>query len=369
LVLAATSPRSGMNVIGVSIVGRPVAANREDPITSKDPRASAEIRKAGAAQFAGMLKRAGRGHIPVFEGLIAPYTVVPHNVHIDEIDQDFMRDRAAERLLAGGIAEAVDLLATVEGPIHFVCGGPLSDVAYFMRDERLKSNLGLLTAQLGNFSSGEVKNFAGGRKQFNAACDPQAAHKVLFEYPNAVIMVPTEITRHPQLAFNDPEDLITSLLRPPAGKMDDSVIQLQLKSLDQGLYELKRAYEGVFPVMMESRGEPIYVHDIHPAILKSYLLERLKNEPLILERDIWWAGPYALSRVAVTAAPCEQAERERWGEIDIRFDESAEPRRFVVIATMKAVFPRLESDMRRLLTILPSGRTWHDINPQRNKLT
>jgi hypothetical protein len=366
LVLAATSPRSGMNVIGVSIVGRPVAANREDPITSKDPRASAEIRKAGAAQFAGMLKRAGRGHIPVFEGLIAPYTVVPHVVHIDEINQDLMNDRSAERLLAGGIAEAADLLASTDGPVHFVCGGPLSDVAYFMRDKRLKSGFGMLSAQLGNFSEGDVENLAGGRKQFNVACDPEAAHEVLFNYPGAVVMVPTEITRHSRLGFRDPDDLITSLLRPSVdGSASEETLKLQLQSMEEGLYELRHAYKQVFPLMMASRGEQIYVHDIHPAILMSYLLPQVRSEPRLLQErskyGMFWSGPYLIGRVTITAAPHTYEERGRWGEIDVVPSKSDEALRFVVRALMTSATPRLERDMKYLLTALPPDMTMRQL--------
>jgi hypothetical protein len=363
LVLAASSPRSGMNVVGVSVVGRPATDNREAPITESDPYVSAAVRRSGAAQVAGMLQRAGRGRIPVFEGLIAPHTVVPHKVHIDELEQDLMRDRTVERLLAGGIAEAADLLASLEGGVHFVCGGPLSDVAYFLKDRRLKDKFCTLTAQLGNFSSGEVEGFAGGRKQFNAACDPVAAHEVLFQYPGAVYMVPTEITRNPRLAFRDPEDLLVALLTPgeQQGLSSEELLKRQIRSMDEGLYEIWNAYQRVFPVMMAPRGEQIYVHDVHPGIMMSYLLtEPYADNAWPPTEGAWWAGPYLVERIAVKAVPHTAGEEGRWGEIDIVPYVFGKSRRFVARCTMHMVFPRLASDMRRLLTALPSGVTRHD---------
>ncbi|HKX73538.1 MAG TPA: nucleoside hydrolase [Candidatus Saccharimonadales bacterium] len=299
-ILAATSAHFGMNVVAVIMTGRPVSAERGVSSFAFNPYATSAVTRDNALHAKGILVRHDRETIPVFMGNRAPYTTVPHYMHIHERVTDIYDDAHAGHQLAGGIDDAVIMLSKIPGTLHFVCGGPLTDVAYFMRQPLLHGKFGILTAQLGMFGTNGVNVLAGGRRQFNATCDAGAAHSVLFDYPGPVYMVPTDITKLPAFAFN-------------------SADELRALATTSTFEEIADMYEAAWPHMWGPRNMPAHVHDFHPAELMSLLLKAQAGERThhlsFVPRD--HVGRYAIAHTGIEAVPYLPADIGRWGEIDL----------------------------------------------------
>lgn len=316
MALAATSSYFGMDVVAVIMTGRPVSASHDDPAYGFNPDASRAVRRDNALHAKGMLMRHGREHIPVFQGLRAPFSTVSHKVHIHERVTDIHDDAHQGHMLAGDIDDAVAYLAGLEGTLHVICGGPLTDLAYLMQQPILSQKLGIVTAQLGMFGFGDVKTIAGGRRQFNALADPTAVHQVLHEYPEALYMLPTDITKHADHGFDHPDQLTELLGASSAGR------------------EVALMYQAAWFSMWKPRGERIFVHDVHPAILMKDLL-RLSpphhQAVHMMSRGVR-VGPYRISPAGVLHVPHEAREMERWGEIDLDLSPAVpgKPLRFLV---------------------------------------
>ncbi|HTE58569.1 MAG TPA: nucleoside hydrolase [Verrucomicrobiae bacterium] len=306
LALAASSQLLDMDVVAVIMTGRPVSAVHGQPPYGFNPHASRAVRRDNALHVKGIFMRHGREHIPVFEGLRAPFSTVPHKFHIHERVTDVYDDAHAGHQLAGDIDDAVAYLAGLEGSIHVICGGPMTDLAYLMQQLLLSGKLGLVTAQLGMFGFGGVKTIAGGRRQFNALADPTAAHLVLQEYPGPFYLLPTDITKDPAHGFDHPDEL-AALLRSTAGT------------------EVVEMYRAAWPIMWEPRGERIFVHDFHPAELMHHLLRQqaARHE----QRQF---GRYRVSPVGIAHVPHLVHEQDRWGEIDLGPPDPSMPPRFLV---------------------------------------
>jgi inosine-uridine nucleoside N-ribohydrolase len=239
--VVACHPVLNMNVKAVVVTGRTAHPDPTAPIDAIDVEYAEEIRQRNTRRMKGTLTRHGYGNIPVYEGLIAPRTLVPHRVHIDErlldpyFDEQYMDTD-------GSFKDAMEFMSSLTGPIDFIVGGPLSEVASLMHNPQLNGKLGTLTCQLGMFGfNNSVQLMAGGRKQFNAACDPDAVAKVLADYPSTVWMVPTDVTKDPEVGWSNPH-----LLREIISE------ELILQYVTFWSRALKPRNEGIFP------------HDVHP---------------------------------------------------------------------------------------------------------
>ncbi|HSH55809.1 MAG TPA: nucleoside hydrolase [Candidatus Limnocylindrales bacterium] len=246
--------------------------------------------------MAGFLERAGRD-VPVFEGSIPPATVVPHNRHLQDHVLDLYQDNRAERPLAGNIDDALEYLDSLDGHIHVIAGGPLTDVRKLMERPGLNNKLGMLATQLGLWGWGGDKAArvnAGGRRQFNYACDSESANRVLKQWPDEQFVVSSDITKHPEVTLPSLEALE----------------ELELHA------ELTEVYRRVHPTMMAPHGGEVHIHDLHPVVLMSHMLEDNAHSSEGHSTDYaWWVGDYAVAR-------CDQdslrpsASDERSGELD-----------------------------------------------------
>jgi hypothetical protein len=204
--LAATNPLFGFNVVGVIVTGRPATLDRSAGIDESSVLHSRKVRRGNARRMYEFLRYAGRYNVPVFEGLVAPRTLVPHGVHIDE-ELLSLSESTSEIKIDGNFIDLYEMLHSLEGPIHVIVGGPLSEVAALIEDPEIASRLGIITAQLGMFGFGDVKLMGGARRQFNVACDPEAAHRVLTDYPGPVYLTPTDITKQADTGFDNLDEL------------------------------------------------------------------------------------------------------------------------------------------------------------------
>jgi hypothetical protein len=272
--LAATSAELRLDTAAVIVTGRPVHTNPNAQVTEHEPAESARVRLLNTRRMAGFLLRAGRD-VPVFEGSIAPETIVPHAKHIDERKLDLYKDEENKTPVSGNLSDALDFIEELDGTVHVIAGGPLTDVEKLMRRPGIYTKLGNLSMQLASFGLLEkhgIRSYAGGRRQFNHMCDRVAAAEVISHWPGSLFMVPTDITKHPAVAHKDIEEL--------------KALSLQA--------ELTEVYEAAFHEMESFRRGGISIHDIHPVFLMSRLLHSNASSSSDLG---FWAGEYFARRV------------------------------------------------------------------------
>jgi inosine-uridine nucleoside N-ribohydrolase len=300
-VLAACHPRLKLNIKAIIVTGRPASRDRKAPITSFDHAYSKEVRQRNARRMKGLLRRMGRGNVPVFEGLIPPSTLVGHHVHINEELLDLHEDEKHTRS-DGKFGQALKFLRSLKGNIDFIVGGPLGELNRIMQNPQLKSKVGTITCQLGLFGFGNVSTMAGGGLTFNSAADPYATRSVLAEWPGDVYMVPTDVTKLARVGFDNPERLR----------------QFGMAS------ELVQLYDIFWQEALAPRKERIYPHDVHPVFLMAQLRQTLNGRL------------YEWEEVSVRGVG-------KRGEIDATFGQTASnhPGRFVVKDVAANVFMEL----------------------------
>lgn len=243
-VLAACNPLLRLNVVAVVVTGRFAHDNPNAPITTCSQSFSNEILLLNTKRMQGLLNRHGY-NVPVFSGLIAPQTIVPHNVHISERRMDFYNDWQNTQI-AGDFEAFCARFSTIGPKIDVISTSPMTSLAAFA--QRVPAHrLGVLTAQIGAF--GSVSNMGGERRQFNAACDPAAAKAVLCgNYTSYIYIVPTDVTKSRSLGYKNPRQLAKKTSLPS---------------------EVIRMYEVFYELALRPRGEMIFTHDLHASLLMS----------------------------------------------------------------------------------------------------
>lgn len=307
-ILAALSQFFGMNLAAVIMTGRPVCIAQGAKPYEFNPAASHAVNRDNALHAKGTLMRHGGEHVPVFEGGWATYSTIEQARHIHERVTDVWDDAHAGHILSGNIKDAIRYLADLPGTLHFVCGGPLTDVAHLLYQPMLQDKFGILTAQLGMFGFTNITLLGGGRKQFNSTADPKAVYDVLFDYEGPVYLLSSDFTKLPELAFHSPEE-VEALVN--SSKME----------------EVAMMYRQAWPHMWGPRGIPAHMHDFHPAELMSYLLSTspLHHTQFSLTGD--QIGRYEVKPVGIESVPYLPHEIDRWGEIDLGpFTPNSRPR-------------------------------------------
>ncbi|HEU5122281.1 MAG TPA: hypothetical protein VFT59_05555 [Candidatus Saccharimonadales bacterium] len=317
--LAALSQFMCYELVAVIMTGRPVSAVTSLPAHVYNPHASRAVRRDNALHAKGILMRHGGENVPVFTGGMATYSTVPHHMHIHERVTDVFDDAHAGHVLAGELEDAILYLASLEDVVHVICGGPLTDVSRLMSHPLLMGRLGIATAQLGMFGfNSRVQTNAGGRRQFNALADPKAAWDVLMRYPNAFYMIPTDITKDPELGFRSADDFES---------LSSSSAATELAAM------YRMAWPHMWAKMRNSEGGvgiPAHVHDFHPAELMHYLLLESPMHHMSFSRGGRdQVGRYSLSPVGIEHVPHQEHEIDRWGEIDLGPMQENMPLRFV----------------------------------------
>ena len=307
--LVALSRATCFTLVAVIMTGRPVSSDHQLPPHAYMAHASIRVQRDNALHAKGILMRHGGEHVAVFQGGQATYSGVPHRMHIHERVTDVYDDMHAAHSLDGDLRHAVPFLAGLEGPLHFICGGPLTDLAYLIDQPMLHGKLGIATAQLGMFGTNpEVKTFIGGNKQFNVSADPAAAHRVLFEYPGAFYMVPTDVTKDPSIALHGPDD---------AAALSDSSANKELAAM------YRRAWPHMW-AKMGPNGSPAHLHDVHPVELMDELLcLEPPHHSSFTPHGGDAVGRYTVSPAAIGYVPHQAHDVEKWGEIRL-IDNPAE---------------------------------------------
>ncbi len=277
--LALTSPVSAFEVIAAIISPRPVHSDPEAGLDEYEPELTARIHRLNTGRMAGIMARAGRT-VAVYQGLSVPatyqlgiplVTTIPHAKHGDDQRYDLWDD--ARHPIAGSFPQAREHLVRYwqhhQTPYSVVVGGAFTDLAELLRDPRLDGAFGTLTAQ-GSWGTSTSTLF--GKEAFNIAVAREAATRVWEKYPGAMYMVPSDITRAREVAFDGANDMARLGVRP----------------------ELVAGYRLHQEVTGQSR---LSIHDVHPVFLMHQLVAKTT-------RPYTWApteGPEGHERFVVTS--------------------------------------------------------------------
>jgi inosine-uridine nucleoside N-ribohydrolase len=266
-------------------------ANKGTPIWSYDTEESRLAQKLSAARVHGFLGKCGINDVEIFDGGIAPSTLVPHHVHFPDYigfeDVDPLSSFTHSHLqdqdkLAHQLSQAQSFSVVVGGPMtglaqllqRSVRGPDASKISLLA--EKI-SEVHAMFASWGNIQLMPIGDAPRGSEQFNVACDPLAAYVVLMGLECPIYLLPSDVTRVSEIGFQDTEELRASMPSTP------------------GADELVRLYEIWYKVAVKPRaGERIYIHDLAPALS---LHPQLREE--IYEMvPVQWKVPHLPSEAA-----------------------------------------------------------------------
>lgn len=299
---AAAHSHMSYDLKAVVVTGRPVGYDPKSGSDDYDKVATAIVHRRDCLRMKGFLSRAGRPDIPVFQGLVHPHTTIPPAIHVDTSLLDLHNDETSGRYqIDGDFTDALALIRGLPGPIGVLGGGPLTEVSEMLKDPDIASKLGTMAFQ-GPLLSGDNwpqkisdKPMGGGLRQFNVAGAPQAANHVFRNYPGQIYMVPSNVTRDPDLVFQSYEDLIEL-------GVHNEIVEVCKVAKSASYGKAKRS--GV-----------IAMHDVELAILLGAVIaEEVAGLPT---HERLTHGFYEFTPIEITKVPDTQEERGRWGEVGV----------------------------------------------------
>ncbi len=291
LALAATRPDSLLNVVAIFVTGRAAHRDPNASIEERDNDYSDYIHLLNTKRMVDFMRRAGRT-VPVFMGLsvrdTALRTVVPHKHHANEEIYDLWNAwENAE--ISGYFTQGVDYLRQYRGEkLLILVGGPLSEIAWLQQNAPdVTTMFGTMFVQAGDFASDESTNLLGGKgNSFNGACDALALHNVMLYHDDEIILLPSNITKQPELGFTTPDDIA-----------------------ELGVYSaLVDVYRVHYEHSAKKRGTKLFIHDLGLIMLAEEWLYADAMFP-------YWYVPVTILKVPY-AAP-RQGEPEQRGTIVI----------------------------------------------------
>jgi len=316
----------------VALTGRPVrfGATKAHATWEWDMISSRMAQEASAARAKNFLRHFGITVSRVFDGGIAPRTLVPHHIHFAEyyrfLDVDPLAAIRHSELEPQ--EELVKLLLTLpDKSLALAVGGPMTGLSQaIVRCPDIQAkflNLGTMFATWGNVTLMQFDDTPRGAMQFNVACDPQAASFVLdqnsgLECP--IYIMPTEVTRVKEIGFINAQSL-RQLLPDNAGT--------------RALYHLYALWydAAVKPRQDKNPDELIYIHDV----VAAFALDPTLREEI-----------YDMVPVEIISVPCSPRNKAQWGTVNFR--ETTNPtNRFAAkglkpggaekyLATLKTIF-------------------------------
>ncbi len=318
-VLALANAKVKHRLLGVIVTGRAANFNPIAALEDVSLHDSEVIRRINAMRMRNFLTNAGHSDVPVYMGNVASHTIVPHKVHIDERDfADLTEEqrRNAENLmpwhqlgLDGKTRDVVNTIMLRDLMVDVIVGGPMTDLAMLIRElPDFAEKIRTVHAQFGTFGFGtkglmEFGDRPRGKRQFNVACDPSAAHDVLMSLKAPIYLYPSDVTRVDALGFQNPEELADHLEDTP------------------GARELLRIYRIAYEKMIKPRGEKIYIHDLAPAF--GYLDRYPFAQDEIEDRGARaQENMYTMKPVEILGVPHLPEERDSWGEIRVDFNRA-----------------------------------------------
>lgn len=246
--------------IHVVLTGRPVkfGANRSHQTWEWDVESSRMAQQASAMRIKNFLRHFGISVVKVYDGGIAPRTLVPHWIHFEEYYRFLDVDPLAA-IRHSELEPQEDLIKVMLGLDNFavVVGGPMTGlVQVITRNPEVAQKITQVHAMFATWGTIELMDMGGpsrGAKQFNVACDPMAAFQILKGLSCPIYLMPTEVTRVADIGFQN-----TQLLR---------AVLPQNKGVDALLHLYALWYQAaVLPRQAKNPDELIFIHDVVGAL-------------------------------------------------------------------------------------------------------
>ncbi len=283
-------------IVHVILTGRPVRFNAEKThaLWEWDGESSRMAQEASAMRIKNFLRHFGVKVTRVFDGGIAPRTLVPHWIHFGEYYKFFDVDplAAIRHSELEPQEELVKiLLALPEGSVPVTVGGPMTGLyQMIVRCPDIVSRfkeLHAMFATWGNVTLMQFDDKPRGAVQFNVACDPQGAHAVLKGLTCPIYLMPTEVTRVQEIGFINAQKLREAL--------PDNAGTRALYNLYALWYDA-----AVKPRQDKNPQELIFIHDVVAAISLSGELRQ---------------AIYNVVPVEITSVPHLASEAAGWGTV------------------------------------------------------
>jgi inosine-uridine nucleoside N-ribohydrolase len=282
--------------VHVVLTGRPVRfnASKEHALWEWDGASSRMAQEASAMRIKNFLRYFGVTVTRVFDGGIAPRTLVPHHIHFAEYYKFFDVDplAAIRHSELEPQEELVKIImALPEQSVLVAVGGPMTGLhQLIVRCPDVVTRFKELHAMFATWGNVELMQFDDkprGAVQFNVACDPQAAHAVLLGLTCPVYLMPTEVTRVKEIGFENAQKLREAFPDNAGTK---------------ALYHLYALWydAAVRPRQAKNPDELIYIHDVVAALS---LDSELRN------------AIYNVVPVEITAVPHLAREAAGWGTV------------------------------------------------------
>ncbi len=283
-------------IVHVILTGRPVRFNAEKThaLWEWDGVSSRMAQEASAMRIKNFLRHFGVKVTRVFDGGIAPRTLVPHHIHFAEYYKFFDVDplAAIRHSELEPQEELVKiLLALPEGSVPVTVGGPMTGLyQMIVRCPDIVSRFKELHAMFATWGTVTLMQFDDkprGAVQFNVACDPQGAHAVLKGLTCPIYLMPTEVTRVKEIGFVNAQKLREALPENAGSR---------------ALYHLYALWydAAVKPRQDKNPEELIFIHDVVAAISLSAELRQ---------------AIYTVVPVEITSVPHLASEAAGWGTV------------------------------------------------------
>lgn len=286
--------------IHVVLTGRPVKfhAEKGDPLWDWDMKSSLLALEASAARVKNFLRHFGMEVTRVYDGGIAPRTLVPHWIHFH--DYYAFREPGHDPLAPLRHSE----LHTQDEIVRILCsdevesfavvvGGPMTGLAQILRRapqlaDKI-SELHAMFATWGNVQLMQMDDKPRGALQFNVACDPFGAHEVLSGLTCPIYLMPSEVTRVAEIGFPTATALRAAL---PGNQGTNFLMILYTAWYDAA----------VRPRQERNPDERIFIHD---------LVGALSLDPELREQL------YEVVPIKIAGVPHLACDREDWGKIQM----------------------------------------------------
>ncbi len=288
--------------VAVCLTGRPVRFNatREHKHWEWDHESSSMAQQASAMRAKNFLRNFGISVTKVYDGGIAPRTLVPHWVHFAEYYKFADVDPLAA-IRHSELEPQEDLVKLIleqpEGSVMVAVGGPMTGLKQVIeRCPEVVSRFKEVHAMFATWGNVSLMDFGDktprGAVQFNVACDPLSSNFILMGLDCPVYLMPTEVTRVKDIGFFNVQALREAL---PDNKGTRALCLLYALWYDAA----------VRPRQEKNPDELIFIHDVVAAFS---LDTELRN------------AVYNVVPVKITAAPClpSKADIPNWGKVEMK---------------------------------------------------
>jgi inosine-uridine nucleoside N-ribohydrolase len=287
--------------IYVLLTSRPVnfRADRSTKLWDFDLESSLMAQQASALRIKNFLKHFGIEVIHVYDGGIAPRTLVPHWVHFQDYYK-FLDNDPLKALRHSELDNQEDLIKIILGiieageQVHVAVGGPMTGLDQLItRNPDIVEAFAEVHAMFATWGNVELMNFGGaprGASQFNVACHPQAAYNILMGLGCPIYLMPTEVTRVANIAFETAQDLRAFL---PKNDGCNALATLYALWYDAA----------VRPRQFTDPNEKLFIHDL----VSAFSLNKSTRELI-----------YDVVPIVVDAVPHLAKDRSEWGTVMMR---------------------------------------------------